>query len=310
MTSGRNALNLVAEEEATLNYQDTINQVGPQNGPSPIMASLPLDIVSEIFLTACADPNQELYDTSRLPVQFLIGEICKAWREFAWSTPRLWRNVRITLSEERFDVQKCLLEEWIKRSSDCPLDLQIDISYSSSPWEPLSDAFCVIAETLAQREPFRLPLLKYRKLRMVPQSSNESTQLKWNFEDAPRLQSLNTREGTPKGLLASWANLPCPVYFIEKFALHARWSIPHAEHTEPEFVLLLATPGFKPSCKSFNLRQILEQYHYAILEKIKLALGFLYDEDAGAETWTAAILRLAKRSSFNLVAFSVQQQYE
>lgn len=100
------------------------------------------------------------------------------------------------------------------------------------------------------------------------------------------------------------------MYFIEKFALHARWSIPHAEHTEPEFVLLLATPGFKPSCKSFNLRQILEQYHYAILEKIELALGFLNDEDAGAETWTAAILGLAKRSSFNLVAFSVQQQYE
>lgn len=45
------------------------------------------------------------------------------------------------------------------------------------------------------------------------------------------------------------------------------------------------------------------------LKQVELSIGFLWDEGVAGETWTSAFVNLAKRSSFNLVNISLQQQY-
>lgn len=59
------------------------------NSVSDPTARLPLDITIEIF--AIAIDSQDTDDTYSLPVPFLLGRICKMWRNNVWNRPSLWK---------------------------------------------------------------------------------------------------------------------------------------------------------------------------------------------------------------------------
>ncbi|KAH9474558.1 hypothetical protein JR316_0013020 [Psilocybe cubensis] len=67
----------------------TTSHTAVQYDTKPILSALPIDIVSDIFIMACEDVRNLETDLFHPlpPVQFLIGSVCKAWRELAWSTP-------------------------------------------------------------------------------------------------------------------------------------------------------------------------------------------------------------------------------
>ncbi|KIM39579.1 hypothetical protein M413DRAFT_415564, partial [Hebeloma cylindrosporum] len=61
---------------------------------SPIRR-LPLDIMENIFL--CCLPTQRNPAMSTLEAPLKLGRICSSWRSFAYSCPRLWARIHISV---------------------------------------------------------------------------------------------------------------------------------------------------------------------------------------------------------------------
>lgn len=61
---------------------------------SPIRR-LPLDIMEKIFLSCL--PTQRNPAMSTLEAPLKLGRICSSWRSFAYSCPRLWSRIHISL---------------------------------------------------------------------------------------------------------------------------------------------------------------------------------------------------------------------
>ncbi|KAF8895846.1 hypothetical protein CPB84DRAFT_1242576 [Gymnopilus junonius] len=196
------------------------------NSTSQIMTTLSPEVLSEIFIIACASGPSGSY---RVPMQYHIGRVCKAWRRVAWSTPRLWCSVAIRFSEKRYGTQSVLLEEWIKRSGSCPLEITLVQSYSDRTWEPPVDstlqyllttchrwtkldtyAFSTLAVALEQNRP-QFPILKalYLGIGNVTRMKANRNLKNWTFYSAtPQLCSLNVMNWVPGPQLGvNWGGL-------------------------------------------------------------------------------------------------------
>ena len=175
------------------------------NNTSRIMALLSPEILSDIFIAACMPSD---VDFSSVPTQFVIGRVCKSWRRIAWSTPRLWSIVSIRLVESRYNTQRVLLEDWLRRSGDCPLFISLHLE-EDAEWEPPVDstlenlmstchrwakldasAYPGLMETLQKRLP-QLPLLKVLELSKLD-SVEEDYLSTWKFSSTVlRLHTLH-----------------------------------------------------------------------------------------------------------------------
>jgi F-box-like len=82
---------------------------------------LPPEISTEIF-SHCL-PSIESYSPSEENMTpFLLGQICRTWRHFTWSTPRLWSTMCLDLS---FQTNISLIKQWLAYSSQQPLSIRI-----------------------------------------------------------------------------------------------------------------------------------------------------------------------------------------
>ncbi|PPQ93431.1 hypothetical protein CVT25_004505 [Psilocybe cyanescens] len=120
----------------------------------PILRRLPREIASLIFNFAII-PN--IWSTelrikpskSEMMAPLYLGAVCKAWRELAWATPRLWTSVYAyvegqdnftglsTINESKLDI----FLQWISRTGQLPLSVQLrgTAPYHDSDDEPEYD---------------------------------------------------------------------------------------------------------------------------------------------------------------------------
>ncbi|KAJ7459246.1 hypothetical protein FB451DRAFT_1563663 [Mycena latifolia] len=87
--------------------------------------TLPNEIISEIFLSFIPPyPEAPPFEGPLSPVA--LGQICRKWREIAFSTPSLWRAMNLTLVyEEDFPALMDILSTWLSRSRMCPLSITL-----------------------------------------------------------------------------------------------------------------------------------------------------------------------------------------
>jgi len=103
----------------------------------PFIQRLPLELASQIF-AFCLPPqgphpypsyNPLLWSRSKgryvKPFNIVLGAICRAWRQIAWSTPKLWSTLPISLHRCDNRAYKELVLEWLMRSAQIPLDVSL-----------------------------------------------------------------------------------------------------------------------------------------------------------------------------------------
>jgi hypothetical protein len=61
----------------------------------------------------------------KLSGPLVLGAVCRKWREIAWSTPRLWSSIIISLSPKSFSSKLAVAREWLGRSGQHPLSIYI-----------------------------------------------------------------------------------------------------------------------------------------------------------------------------------------
>ncbi|PPR00662.1 hypothetical protein CVT26_012319 [Gymnopilus dilepis] len=127
-----------------------------RNRALPI-SKLPLEILTQIFFLTCQssqNPGQQ-----KLPGPFLIGRICRSWRRIAWFTPKFWTEISLSLSATRYHTQVELVREWIERTAECRLHLDIDRylgeGEGSVEWEPPEEIFDILLESCKRWESLR-----------------------------------------------------------------------------------------------------------------------------------------------------------
>ncbi|KAF5375912.1 hypothetical protein D9615_008199 [Tricholomella constricta] len=91
------------------------------------MLSLPVELCSEIF-TTCFPPT---WDTEGTCSPLILGQVCTAWRNLAWSMPWLWNNVFLS-STRPTPAHVELLEEWIARSANLPLSIHLRLKIENA----------------------------------------------------------------------------------------------------------------------------------------------------------------------------------
>ncbi|KAJ7279645.1 hypothetical protein C8J57DRAFT_1175486 [Mycena rebaudengoi] len=87
----------------------------------PIL-TLPSEIASEIFLHFIpAYPERP--DPCGIESPTRLGQICRSWREIAFSTPQLWRAIKLDLDQtpSTHILQLDILSTWLVRSKNSPL---------------------------------------------------------------------------------------------------------------------------------------------------------------------------------------------
>ncbi|KAF8146307.1 hypothetical protein K438DRAFT_1990938 [Mycena galopus ATCC 62051] len=105
----------------TVEPPSTHEGASPQPETTYPVLTLPPEIVGEIFTNwlpsypDCPPPRGSLSP-------LFLGQICRQWRTIAFSTPSLWRAIRVELmrghSEKELAAELELLKTWLKRSGD------------------------------------------------------------------------------------------------------------------------------------------------------------------------------------------------
>jgi hypothetical protein len=94
----------------------------------PFVLKLPPELGSRIFLLSMTerDTNEVNQRKMGLPTPFLLGAICRGWRQLARSTPELWTRLAFSLSGFVEPIKILhLVTDWLERSGSLPLRLKV-----------------------------------------------------------------------------------------------------------------------------------------------------------------------------------------
>src|SRR3984885_8964598 len=84
---------------------------------------LPPELLGEIF-RYCLPQNY--HEKGAHKAVMLPSHVCKHWRDVALSTPTLWTNVVLHVTNETFESQAALVTAWFSRSGGLPLSFALE----------------------------------------------------------------------------------------------------------------------------------------------------------------------------------------
>ncbi|KAJ7178151.1 hypothetical protein C8R46DRAFT_1329189 [Mycena filopes] len=181
---------------ASLNEENHLLQERLDAYTYPVL-TLPNEIVSEIFLHFLPTYPETPPIIGRASPN-VVGQICRTWRETAFSTPGLWRGISFSLRNGKRLAQKLhLLETWLQRSGSCLLSIiaHLGSSLAAKPFLVAITAQRVRWEHLRLHSNFPsfpsfeapLPFLRSVYIEPVPKPAN-NTSLPLTLCAAPSLR--------------------------------------------------------------------------------------------------------------------------
>lgn len=165
----------------------------------------------------------------RLTTPFTLGQVCLQWRFIAWADPALWNSVYLLASLEKADAQANLLEEWLSRSGNLPLLVEIDCCLDDEWSQYDGDALSLLAPVFQRSHRCRTfrtrfppsclldipcsstnpPFSNLTNLSVVPRSLGEDEEEIEidSFRHATGLRTLQIQEINYRSLYIQWENL-------------------------------------------------------------------------------------------------------
>ncbi|PBK87807.1 hypothetical protein ARMGADRAFT_444476 [Armillaria gallica] len=175
--------------------------------PNPPIHSLPPEILSKIFLLAVAGPYSVLEPLHDGP--WLLGRVCRRWRDIAWGYPALWSSFVLVdwqgqIKPMREEIGARMFREALQRTRQNGLSMTIWIYHTfpdaiietlmqhSRQWEDV----CLLGHpslqwtrSLLNSPPVHFPSLKSLVV-SYQHSINNITAILSMFQNAPNLRSL------------------------------------------------------------------------------------------------------------------------
>ncbi|KAJ7149633.1 hypothetical protein C8R46DRAFT_1358702 [Mycena filopes] len=142
----------------------------------------------------------------------LLTQVCRAWREIALSTPRLWRAMSLPpLAGVSTERQLQRVDLWVERSGSCPLSLEIPYTHESAVLERvlqhasrLEQLNAIIPVHSMLKAPRSLPMLRRLDLSLDDWPVPQEILL---FSDAPELRTVILNHTAILGAVLPWSQL-------------------------------------------------------------------------------------------------------
>ncbi|KAJ7875234.1 hypothetical protein B0H13DRAFT_2348186 [Mycena leptocephala] len=98
---------------------------------------LPDDVVAEIFAASLPSDRNAVMSGAESPL--LLCHVCKAWRNLALLTPRLWKSLHIVAPGDASKLQQLneAVDSWLSRSGVLPLSISLTLIHYASRWNKL-----------------------------------------------------------------------------------------------------------------------------------------------------------------------------
>ena len=159
---------------------------------------LPSELLGEVFCH-CLPQNYKAEGAHKAVM--LPSHICKHWRDVALSTPILWTNIVLRVTDETFESRAALVTTWFSRSGDLPLSFTLEGQENVLPilafllqycnrWQHVS--FSVPSDTLRCLEAAKGHLQRLETLRMKGVYGGTFYSVEHIFELAPRLRKISS----------------------------------------------------------------------------------------------------------------------
>jgi len=155
-------------------HQMSLIDGGTLRGARRNITSLPDDILREVFdLSVHGFSVVPEYDT---PVQYILGTVCRRWRDLALHTPLLWSDIYIPMKEPYDSLA------FFERSAPA----LIDVSFSSV-WSSDMELHNRVSKAILKN------ISRLRKLNIDVLNLDELTSLfvAWRDKEAPNFRQLN-----------------------------------------------------------------------------------------------------------------------
>ncbi|KAJ7226646.1 hypothetical protein B0H12DRAFT_1223779 [Mycena haematopus] len=194
----------------------------------PIL-QLPFDLTSEIFVCCLpdlqhADPLFNLSYQLELPTALLLSQICRAWRDIAFNTPKIWSMFRIDIEAWLKDRSR-RFDDWVQRARGSPLSFILEIpspsAHAASPailhpilalsnqWQNVDlqlRSMDLVSREFQSHLRRKLPSLQKLQIRTFKDISQAKT-VATAFELAPSLRSVVLQHLQPSLILLPWQQL-------------------------------------------------------------------------------------------------------
>ncbi|KDR86104.1 hypothetical protein GALMADRAFT_235339 [Galerina marginata CBS 339.88] len=219
---------------------------------SPILNRVPSEIISSIFHHFIsgvyvstewnsADQDCQIESNGDAHTPFILGAVCRTWRNIALATPQLWRSISISLGPDNFPARVKIAQQWLLRSGDLPLSIHIhsaidrneDVNRSGSEIITRCRPLIEIVNHYSKRwdhlhlniphfmfsyfcgDAHGAPIL--RKLCVEPDSYNYSTECQFRLQgERPRPQQIFIKDQRFKVVDIAWDN----VTWVEAIGFH------------------------------------------------------------------------------------------
>jgi hypothetical protein len=100
----------------------------------PFVLAFPPEISSHILLLSKEEWGYS--DVEKLPMPFLLGTVCRGWRQLVRSTPRLWTTLSFTLAKPTKISLFEAVRDWLQLSGGLPLTIWISKYRGENPVSP------------------------------------------------------------------------------------------------------------------------------------------------------------------------------
>lgn len=92
---------------------------------SRIPYEIALKIFKECIPAAIWPPRLEKYLSLVDATLFVLGAVCKIWRQIIWNTPGFWESIFFVFHPWHPDEIPTFIKEWMKRAAGLPLSVKI-----------------------------------------------------------------------------------------------------------------------------------------------------------------------------------------
>ena len=179
---------------------------------SPVRRLAP-ELLGEIFRHCLP---RDYYENGTYKAVMLPSHVCKHWRDVALSTPALWTNIVLCVTNETFESRAALVTTWFSRSGSLPLSFTLEGRENVRPimafllqhcnrWQYINlyvPSEMVRSLEVAEGHLHRLETVRIHAVDITPYS------IEHIFGSAPKLRELSlSRRLIWNGLSSSWAQL-------------------------------------------------------------------------------------------------------
>ncbi|KAF9476130.1 hypothetical protein BDN70DRAFT_191058 [Pholiota conissans] len=93
-----------------------------------LFVRLPVEVKALIFAAVCHATTDKFHRDNQRHLRttpFTLAHVCQEWRQIVLAWPDIWRHVSLEVSTKRYKTQMILLHEWLERSGQLPLSINL-----------------------------------------------------------------------------------------------------------------------------------------------------------------------------------------